>query len=384
MLTQPGSMVRSAATLGGGLFHTRTTGGVSWSVGADGVATLTRGRLGGAQYTVRTGLAPVRAPWWRGDVELSRTTLGESALEFEGNRAARLRQLLQRDISSVRLAWQTFVEVGRTPRPALDRYPPFTAEGHAVGTGIDISRGAWSLGLTGQRAFSDDWPLVEASGGALRREARYYTYDDAAAVLTYTTARLSLGASTSWRVPRKDTRGSSRGAAVTATVPLSRDVAFVVQAGEQLADLVRGLPRTRFSTLAVRWHPWAGGAFRRSTRALADAGRGTLAGTAGAVTLIPDVRGDEVLLVRREGQGTVTLSIAAPREAIVEVACSATDWAPVRLTVHDGRQWVHTITLPSGAHKVAVRVNGDTWRAPRGLTAVDDDFGGKAGVVVIP
>jgi hypothetical protein len=33
---------------------------------------------------------------------------------------------------------------------------------------------------------------------------------------------------------------------------------------------------------------------------------------------------------------------------------------------------------------VAVRVNGGAWRAPRGLAVVDDDFGGKAGLIVIP
>jgi len=45
---------------------------------------------------------------------------------------------------------------------------------------------------------------------------------------------------------------------------------------------------------------------------------------------------------------------------------------------------VQQLTLPAGAHRIAVRVNGGPWRAPRGLAPVNDDFGGKAGVVVIP
>jgi len=40
--------------------------------------------------------------------------------------------------------------------------------------------------------------------------------------------------------------------------------------------------------------------------------------------------------------------------------------------------------LPPGSHRVAVRINGGAWRAPRGLVAVPDDFGGTVGVVVVP
>jgi hypothetical protein len=52
--------------------------------------------------------------------------------------------------------------------------------------------------------------------------------------------------------------------------------------------------------------------------------------------------------------------------------------------VRDGGAFVHRLTLPTGTHRVAVRVNGGAWRAPRGLAAVADDFGGQAGVVVVP
>jgi hypothetical protein len=67
----------------------------------------------------------------------------------------------------------------------------------------------------------------------------------------------------------------------------------------------------------------------------------------------------------------------------VELATSQNDWQPVRLAQR-GELFVQQLTLPAGAHRIAVRVNGGPWRAPRGLAPVNDDFGGKAGVVVIP
>ena len=37
-----------------------------------------------------------------------------------------------------------------------------------------------------------------------------------------------------------------------------------------------------------------------------------------------------------------------------------------------------------GVHHVSVRVDGGKWIAPPGLAAIDDDFAGQAGLLVVP
>jgi hypothetical protein len=117
---------------------------------------------------------------------------------------------------------------------------------------------------------------------------------------------------------------------------------------------------------------------RRDARALGDDRGGTV-----GITTVPDMRGDEVLVQRREGHGEVSISLLAAIGAVVEIASSSTEWKPVRAP-REGDRFVYRFPLPSGTHRVAVRVNGGEWRAPRGLAVVDDDFGGKAGLIVIP
>ena len=46
--------------------------------------------------------------------------------------------------------------------------------------------------------------------------------------------------------------------------------------------------------------------------------------------------------------------------------------------------WVAEIALPPGRHRVAVRINGGPWQAPRGTARMRDEFGGEAGLIVVP
>jgi hypothetical protein len=46
--------------------------------------------------------------------------------------------------------------------------------------------------------------------------------------------------------------------------------------------------------------------------------------------------------------------------------------------------WEAEIALPPGRHRVAVRINGGPWQAPRGTARVRDEYGGEAGLIVVP
>jgi hypothetical protein len=39
--------------------------------------------------------------------------------------------------------------------------------------------------------------------------------------------------------------------------------------------------------------------------------------------------------------------------------------------------------MTPGTHRVNVRVNGDAWTAPPGMPAVNDEFNGRVGIIVV-
>ena len=56
----------------------------------------------------------------------------------------------------------------------------------------------------------------------------------------------------------------------------------------------------------------------------------------------------------------------------------------VEIAAREGSDCVARVDLPAGKYHVGVRLRDGTWRAPRNLARVRDDYGGESGVVVIP
>ncbi|HEY0994671.1 MAG TPA: glycogen-binding domain-containing protein, partial [Gemmatimonadaceae bacterium] len=67
----------------------------------------------------------------------------------------------------------------------------------------------------------------------------------------------------------------------------------------------------------------------------------------------------------------------------VEVMGSFTGWEPASLA-RRGDGWELALAAAPGAHRVVVRVDGGTWRAPLNLPAAGDDFGGTVGLLTVP
>jgi len=42
------------------------------------------------------------------------------------------------------------------------------------------------------------------------------------------------------------------------------------------------------------------------------------------------------------------------------------------------------LEIPSGMHRIKVRLDGAAWIVPAGATLVEDDFGGKVGLFAVP
>jgi hypothetical protein len=214
-------------------------------------------------------------------------------------------------------------------------------------------------------------------------DTRSEPYDEAGKLVTdpvtYTDASLGLRRTFRQRVD-VDARGGlrliSRGAltatgrgtrpfaAVDAAVWLTPRVALVAAVGRQLSDLARGTPDTRFAALALRV------SMRDRTAAPAPVRR-------------QPVPGVLRLAIVTDGGGRSRLVVTAPAGTLVELAATFTDWEPL-LLVRRGEAWELDRPIPSGAHRVLVRVDGGPWFVPANLPAAEDDFGGSVGIITIP
>ena len=142
-------------------------------------------------------------------------------------------------------------------------------------------------------------------------------------------------------------------------------VAIAAAFGRQLADPLRGTARTRYATVALRFS-----AERH--------------GRAPAVRPLPPVPVGSASLVAVPGSGGTTLiRVHAPGADRVEIMSDVTGWSPVALE-RRGERWEARLTMTSGSHHVAVRINGGAWIAPANLPAIDDELGGRVALLVVP
>ena len=50
----------------------------------------------------------------------------------------------------------------------------------------------------------------------------------------------------------------------------------------------------------------------------------------------------------------------------------------------NGAAFESTMLVTSGTHRMMLRIDGGEWRAPANAPTVDDDFGGRVGLLVVP
>jgi hypothetical protein len=149
-----------------------------------------------------------------------------------------------------------------------------------------------------------------------------------------------------------------------ARLTVVNSVALVFAGGSYPADLVRGAPGAHYIGLGVRWSE----GFRVRKPPPTTVRYNTLNGTS---DVMPDAR---------------TLRFTAQANTHVELMADFTDWQPVPMT--EVRPGLFQVTLPeairSGPHRVNIRVDNGDWSVPSELPPVVDDFGGKAGALVVP
>jgi hypothetical protein len=82
-----------------------------------------------------------------------------------------------------------------------------------------------------------------------------------------------------------------------------------------------------------------------------------------------------------DGRYRITVRMSAGR--MVEIACDCEGWKPQTM-IRAGDVWSLVMNATPGVHHVSIRVDGGGWISPPGLAAIDDDFAGRAGLLVVP
>jgi len=133
---------------------------------------------------------------------------------------------------------------------------------------------------------------------------------------------------------------------------LSNHVAFIASAGRALAEPIRGVPSTRYLSVAIRIaaqpHDRLGGASKPQVIA-----------------------------------GRERVEIDLPKATSVELRADFTDWEPVPLA-RSGGVWRLERSIQPGLHRFAIRVDGGDWIAPPGVPHATDDLGGVVGLITVP
>ena len=81
--------------------------------------------------------------------------------------------------------------------------------------------------------------------------------------------------------------------------------------------------------------------------------------------------------------GRRTLRARVPNARTVELSGDFTGWKPISLTPTGTDQWEATLPIPAGLRRLVIRVDGDAWTPPPGVTTVSDEFQGTVGVVLV-
>lgn len=241
-----------------------------------------------------------------------------------------------------------------------------------TGTGLrstSYDAGAWGVYQRTSATFSAvstrslDTDLLSASSLPSRRPVGAYIVRDATLGVQQSLAALDLAAIGTMRRGEGVVSGvNDRALMLAAALYLSPVVAVTVSGGRQLADPLRALPDAKFVSASVRV------LLLRQDPAVRQINR------YGAIAL---TRADP------SGGATLTIRVLASSSARVEAYGSFSAWQPVQMQwVLDA--WELRVHLPPGPQRVAVRINGSEWRAPANLTKVNDEFGGEAGLIVVP
>jgi hypothetical protein len=346
-ITQRGFSLENAALLA-----------VLWRPESEKLGFVTSANLTYAQDSLAAaqGVAAIDVPW--GPSERFRTEAGIAGASFSLRTAGRGGNgngfVRQHVVASDYGVWAG-IGLGNTDRDGIFSR---TVTGDI---GLWQRWGPLYVSAVAARIQSADWPLLLASGVTREPDEDVFDLRDAqfTAQLRYGPHDLALTYTARDGLAETDARFQAM--MWSGTLQIADRVALVGAIGRQLADPLRGLPQAEVITASVR--------VSLGPKPLPVLERSLIA----RASVEPMSAGGGELVVR----------VFAADSLEVIIAGDFSDWRPIRME-REQSTWVARVRLPSGKFRVAVQVNGGEWRAPRNLARVRDDFGGEAGLVVIP
>lgn len=273
-------------------------------------------------------------------------------------------------------------------------YAHFASFWHATGEArlhyVAAGRGAWIGGTGGRTSYGHaPRPVTVAALGVWARRAaltvaatasRSFIGDTAYTDLTSTLhafrGPFTVDASTGLRTA---SRGGGHGVYgdASVTLTLGERLALFVAGGRYPTDAISGIVAGRYASVGVRLRTIA---TRRPTMRLPhplSVDRSPANGDGSG-------SGAARLDVLATPGGPVRLVVHVSGAATVELAGDFTDWQPVVLRPTADGTWETTLVIPSGMHRVNVRIDGAGWLVPAGTTRSADDYGGEVGMVSVP
>ena len=147
-------------------------------------------------------------------------------------------------------------------------------------------------------------------------------------------------------------------------------VGVILSGGTYPIDLTQGFPGGRFLTFSMR--------IRSSPPRVNDPHESN-----GGVSRRTPSEPVPTFRALPPSRGLVIIEVTMTGARSVEVSGDFTLWKPVRLTPSPGGVWRVSLPMVRGTHQINLRVNGDQWIVPPGLTPITDEFGGVVGLLVV-
>lgn len=249
-----------------------------------------------------------------------------------------------------------------------------------AGVGTTWDGGVWSRIETAEAAV---WSYVGAATALASvtptRVADSIRYTDAELALRVELPAADLGVSggvrSGDRLPALDGNARSWGS-VTLTAWVAPRLAVLASGGSYPVDYTQGFPGGRYFSLGIRLgtrparHRQGGWSLSEDARR-STAARGTREGVL-AFRLTTSANGRRLLRVHAPGARTV------------EISGDFTDWQPVAMTRERDGWWSTSLPIRRGTYEMNLRLDGQRWMVPPGLTEVRDEFGGAVGVLSVP
>ncbi|GIW51353.1 MAG: hypothetical protein KatS3mg081_0708 [Gemmatimonadales bacterium] len=144
---------------------------------------------------------------------------------------------------------------------------------------------------------------------------------------------------------------------VTAALWLGNSVALQAAAGTYPQDLLQGLPAGTYLSAGVR--------------------------IATGRAAVPSIRPlGRPAYERTDGSGLLRFRVSEARR--VDLVGDWTGWEPVPMERAADGSWFVRVRLQPGVYRFNLIVDGQRWIVPDGVVAIDDGYGGKTGLLIIP